>query len=115
MKDCIFCKIVNGDIPAMVVYEDEEILAFHDLDKQAPEHVLVIPKRHIASLDDVSESEEDKALLGHIMAKVHIIAGLLGIVNGYRLVCNNGKDGQQTVGHLHFHLLGKRKMTWPPG
>ncbi|MDR1027817.1 MAG: histidine triad nucleotide-binding protein [Clostridiales Family XIII bacterium] len=113
--DCIFCKIVGGEIPADVVYEDEEILCFRDLQPQAPIHVLIIPKKHYGSLDSVTESDADKELLGRLMAKVRVIAATLGLENGYRLVCNCGEDGLQTVPHLHFHLLGKRKMQWPPG
>ncbi len=113
MADCIFCMIGNGEIPSNVVYEDDKLIAFHDLEPQAPVHVLVIPKKHIESLDDVSE--DDKELLGHIMFKIHEIADMLGIENGYRVVSNNGEDAFQTVKHLHFHVLGKRKMTWPPG
>jgi histidine triad (HIT) family protein len=115
MSDCIFCGIVGGEIPSDIVYEDEDILCFRDLQPQAPVHVLIIPKNHYESLDDITESGEDKELLGHLMAKVHVIAGTLGLDNGYRLVCNCGEDGFQTVKHLHFHLLGKRKLTWPPG
>ncbi len=113
MDDCIFCKIANREIPGNIAYEDDKILAFHDLDPQAPVHVLIIPKKHIASLDDVTE--DDRELLGYIMMKVSEIAAQLGLDNGYRLVNNCGADGLQTVKHLHFHLLGKRKMTWPPG
>jgi histidine triad (HIT) family protein len=115
MSDCIFCGIVGGEIPSDIVYEDEEILCFRDLQPQAPVHVLLIPKKHYESLDGVTESDGDKELLGHLMAKVHVIAELLGLDNGYRLVCNCGEDGLQTVNHLHFHLLGKRKLSWPPG
>ncbi|MDR0885781.1 MAG: histidine triad nucleotide-binding protein [Clostridiales Family XIII bacterium] len=113
--DCIFCKIAAGEIPSNVVYEDEEILCFHDLEPQAPVHVLIIPKKHFESLSSVSESPEDKELLGHLMSKVGVIAELLELENGYRLVNNCGVDGYQTVMHLHFHLLGGRRMTWPPG
>ena len=113
MSDCIFCGIAAGDIPSNKVYEDDKILCFHDLDPQAPVHVLIIPKKHIASLDDVSD--EDKELLGYIMVKVNDIAKMLELENGYRLVNNCGEDGFQTVKHIHFHLLGKIKMTWPPG
>jgi diadenosine tetraphosphate (Ap4A) HIT family hydrolase len=105
--------IGNKDIPAKVVYEDEHILCFHDLEPQAPVHVLIIPKRHIDSLDAVKAT--DGELLAHMMLKVKDIAEELGLENGYRLVNNCGEDGMQTVKHLHFHLLGKRKMTWPPG
>ena len=92
---------------------DFKILCFKDLDPQAPVHVLIIPKKHISSLDDVRE--EDSELLGYIMLKVREIAAELGLGNGYRLVNNCGEDGLQTVQHLHFHLLGRRKLTWPPG
>lgn len=115
MDDCIFCKIAAGEIPSDIVFEDEEIIAFRDLEPQAPVHVLVIPKTHLSSLDDVTASDADKELLGHLMSKVQVIAGLLGLANGYRLVANTGKDGMQTVQHLHFHLLGGRQMGWPPG
>ncbi len=113
MGDCIFCKIADKEIPANVVYEDDRMLCFHDLDPQAPVHVLMIPKKHIASMNDVTD--EDLELMGYMMGKVKEIAGSLGLENGYRLVNNCGEDGLQTVQHLHFHLLGKRKMTWPPG
>lgn len=111
--DCIFCKLAAGEIPSQKVYEDEELLAFHDLEPQAPVHVLIIPKKHIASMD--SCADEDTALLGRLLNKVRHIAGELGLTNGYRLVNNCGPDGMQTVQHLHFHLLGKRQMKWPPG
>lgn len=113
MADCIFCAIANKEIPSNIVYEDEKIICFKDLEPQAPVHVLIIPKKHIASMDDVQA--EDQELLGHIMVKVKEIAQILQLENGYRLVNNCGEDGFQTVKHLHFHLLGKRKMTWPPG
>ncbi len=113
MSDCIFCMIANQEIPSKVVYEDDRILVFHDLEPQAPVHVLMIPKKHIASLDELTE--EDAGLIGHLMLKVKEVASLLGLENGYRLVNNCGEDGMQTVKHLHFHLLGKRKMIWPPG
>ena len=113
MADCIFCMIANKEIPSNIVYEDDKIVCFHDLEPQAPVHVLIIPKKHIASLDDVTS--EDAELLGYIMTKVKEIASKLGLENGYRLVNNCGEDGMQTVKHLHFHLLGKRKLTWPPG
>ncbi len=113
MADCVFCMIGSHDIPSNVVYEDDKLIAFHDLEPQAPVHVLVIPKKHIESLDDVKE--EDQELLGYIMYKIHEIAEDLGLENGYRVVSNNGEDAFQTVKHLHFHILGKRKLTWPPG
>lgn len=113
MRDCIFCMIASKEIPSNVVYEDDKIIAFHDLEPQAPVHVLIIPKKHIASLDAVSA--ENQELLGYLAVKVKDIAAELGLENGYRLVSNCGEDGLQTVQHLHFHLLGKRKMLWPPG
>ena len=113
--DCVFCRIVNGEIPAEIIYEDSEILCFRDLAPQAPVHVLIIPKMHIASVEDILDNSEHKELFGHLLAKVREIAALLDLGNGYRLVCNQGRDGQQTVGHLHFHLLGGRQMEWPPG
>jgi len=113
MADCIFCMIANKEIPSNIAYEDDKILAFHDLEPQAPVHVLIIPKKHIASLDDVQD--EDLELMGYIMTKVKEVAEVVGLDNGYRVVINTGEDGMQTVKHLHVHLLGKRKMTWPPG
>ena len=113
MEDCIFCKIGNGEIPSKKVYEDDNILAFHDLSPKAPVHVLIIPKKHIASLEETSD--DDTLILGDLLVKIKLIAKELGLVNGYRLVSNCGKDGMQTVNHLHFHLMGKRLMQWPPG
>ncbi len=113
MKDCIFCKIAAGEIPTQSVYEDDKIKAFMDTAPQAPVHCLIVPKKHIASLDDCGE--EDLELMGHMMLKIKEIAAQLGLENGYRIVVNTGADGMQTVKHLHIHLLGKRKMLWPPG
>lgn len=113
MEDCIFCKLANGEIPTDMVYEDDRIACFRDADPQAPVHVLMVPKRHITSLDDLTE--EDSDLLGYMMIKIKDIAAGEGLENGYRAVINCGEDGQQTVKHLHIHILGKRKMTWPPG
>lgn len=113
MKDCIFCKIAEKEIPANIAYEDDVIMAFHDLEPQAPVHVLIIPKKHIDSLDGLEF--DDMEAMGWLMTKVKDIAGELELENGYRLVCNCGEDGMQTVKHLHFHLLGKRRMLWPPG
>lgn len=113
MSDCIFCKIANKEIPSNLVYEDDVIAAFHDLEPQAPVHVLIVPKKHIKSLDEVCF--EDMEAMGWLLNKVKDIAKSLELDKGYRLVCNTGEDGLQTVQHLHFHLLGKRKMTWPPG
>ena len=113
MADCIFCMLANHDIPTNVVYEDDKIFCFHDMEPQAPVHVLLIPKKHITCLHDVKE--EDQELMGYIMTKVKVVAEAVGLDNGYRVVINTGEDGMQTVKHLHVHLLGKRKMTWPPG
>lgn len=113
MSDCIFCMIAGGEIPSEIVYQDELIVAFKDNAPQAPAHVLIVPRKHIASLD--ATAPEDAEVLSHIMLKVKEIAASQGMDNGYRLVVNCGEDGQQTVQHLHFHVLGKRKMTWPPG
>lgn len=113
MKDCIFCKIVAGEIPSNMVYEDDEVFCFHDLQPQAPVHVLLIPKKHIASTDEIESGDE--VLMGKLMGKIKDIAEELGLTNGYRVVINNGEDGMQTVPHLHLHILGKRKLTWPPG
>lgn len=113
MTDCIFCKINSGDIPANKVYEDEKITVFHDLDPQAPVHVLMIPKKHIASMNDTKD--EDIELLGYMMNKIKDIAKILELDNGYRTVINCGKDAMQTVFHIHIHILGKRNLQWPPG
>jgi len=113
MSDCIFCKIVDREIPANVVYEDDSIMCFHDVSPQAPVHVLLIPKKHIESMDRLLD--EDKDLMGHMLLKIKEITELLGLKNGYRVVNNCGSDGMQQVMHFHFHILGKRKMIWPPG
>lgn len=113
MSDCIFCKIASKEIPSRPVYDDDYIYAFYDLEPQAPVHVLIITKKHLDSLD--SANSEDVRILGHLLVKVKDIAKELGLENGYRLVANTGEDGMQTVQHLHFHLLGKRRMLWPPG
>ena len=112
MSDCLFCKLIEGELPTNKVYEDDKIFCFHDVDPQAPVHVLIIPKKHIDSLDTLQE--EDAELISYLMLKVKDIAADLGLENGYRLVNNCGEDGLQTVKHLHFHLLGRRRMKWPP-
>lgn len=111
--DCIFCKVVAGTIPAKCVYEDDLCLSFADLHPQAPTHLLIIPKEHIAS--QAHAEDEHAALLGHLMAKAAEIACGAGLDRGYRVVINTGADGGQTVDHLHLHLLGGRHMGWPPG
>jgi histidine triad (HIT) family protein len=109
----IFKRIIDGEIPADVVHEDEHCLAFRDVNPQAPTHVLIIPKQVIPSLDDASEVDE--VLIGHLFAVAAKLARQFGLENGYRTVVNCGKDGGQTVDHLHVHLLGGRAMNWPPG
>ena len=114
MEDCLFCKIAAGQIPSNKQYEDETLLAFYDIDPQAPVHFLVIPKRHIASA--AALTKEDAALLGHVFAVIAAQCKKFGIAeNGYRVVTNVGRDGGQSVGHLHFHVLAGRSLAWPPG
>ncbi len=114
MSDCLFCKIAAGEIPSKEAYADDELYAFHDISPQAPVHVLLIPRRHIGSLNEASE--DDQALLGRLLLTGQKLAAELGIAEGgYRLVNNCGADGGQTVHHLHVHLLGGRGLTWPPG
>ena len=111
--DCIFCKIINGEIPSSLIYEDERVIAFKDINPQAPVHYLVIPKEHIKSANYVNE--QNKELMGHIIFVASKIAKEENLDNGYRIINNCGDDGGQTVDHIHFHILGKRKMLWPPG
>lgn len=111
--DCIFCKIANKEIPSKKVYEDDQIVAFNDLDPQAPVHVLIIPKKHIQSANQITD--DDKEVIGKIFVVASKIAKELGLENGYRIVNNCGEDSGQTVQHLHFHLMGGRKMHWPAG
>ena len=114
MADCLFCKIAAGDIPSNKLFEDDQLLAFYDIDPQAPVHFLVIPKKHIDSAAMLTE--DDAALLGHIYAVIAQLAARLGIAeNGYRVVTNVGADGGQSVKHLHFHVLAGRSLAWPPG
>lgn len=111
--DCLFCKIVAGGIPARRVFEDDLCLCFADIQPQAPVHLLLVPKRHIASLTDAEPG--DAALLGHLSMTAAAVARSRGLERGYRVVFNTGVDGGQTVEHLHLHLLGGRAMGWPPG
>ena len=111
--DCIFCKIASGEIPATKVYEDETVVAFNDLEPQAPTHILIIPKMHIASADEINEA--NSAVVAHIFEVAAKIAKEKGLSNGYRIVNNCGADGGQTVKHLHFHLMGGRQFSWPAG
>lgn len=112
MADCIFCKIAAGEIPSTKVYEDEQVLAFRDLDPQAPTHVLLIPKEHIASAAEIDES--NSGVVAKIFEAAAKVARQEGLDNGFRIVNNCGKDGMQSVQHLHFHLLGGKQMGWPP-
>ena len=111
--DCIFCKIVEGTIPSKPVYQDDIAIAFNDLHPQAPTHILIVPREHILSLNEVDLDGRD--LLGHLLWVAADIAEKKGLGKGYRVVVNSGEDGGQTVNHLHLHLLGGRAMTWPPG
>lgn len=113
MADTIFGKIIRGEIPARIVHDDERCLAFHDVAPQAPVHVLVIPKQPIASL--AAATSDDRDLLGHLVLVATDLARSLGLDDGYRLVVNCGPDGGQSVDHLHVHLLGGRRLGWPPG
>lgn len=111
--DCVFCKIALGDIPSKKVFEDDKVLAFYDLEPQAPIHILIIPKVHIGSIDEINSQNSD--IVARVFEVASEIANKLDLSNGYRIVCNCGEDGGQTVNHLHFHMLGGRTMQWPPG
>ncbi|HSL05442.1 MAG TPA: histidine triad nucleotide-binding protein [Nitrospiraceae bacterium] len=114
MSDCIFCKIVERTIPAALVYEDDLVVAFDDINPQAPTHTLVIPRKHVASIAELQDS--DVGLLGHLILAGNKLAKLKRVADaGYRLVVNTGAHGGQTVFHLHLHVLGGRHMAWPPG
>ena len=106
--DCVFCKIANGEIPSAKVYEDDKIIAFNDLNPQAPVHILVIPKNHISCINDINSDNSD--VIGHIFEKIPQIAKSAGLEGGYRIISNCGKDAGQTVFHLHFHLLGGKTL-----
>lgn len=112
MSDCTFCRIVAGEIPSKKIYEDENVFAFEDIAPKAPTHVLVVPRKHIARLADVGPA--DVLLLGTLAARAAAIAQERGL-SDFRLVANNGEGAGQSVFHLHFHLLGGRSMSWPPG
>ena len=113
-ENCLFCKIVSGDIPSTKVYETETVYAFRDIDPQAPQHIIIIPKEHIASANDVTE--ENSSVISEVFVAAAHIARIEGFAdNGYRIVNNCGNDGGQTVGHIHFHLLAGRNLQWPPG
>lgn len=114
MQDCIFCKIVNKELPADIVYEDEQVLVFKDINPVAPVHLLLIPKKHISGLSDVKE--KDAGVMGRIQVVASNLAGEMGLVkDGFRLVCNCGRDAGQLVMHIHYHLLSGRPFKWPPG
>ena len=114
MSDCLFCKIVSGDIQGDIVHQDDEILAFRDINPQAPTHILIIPKKHIATVNDLAE--EDQQLIGKLFSDAKALAKQEGLSErGYRLVMNCNADAGQTVFHIHLHLLGGRTMKWPPG
>jgi len=113
MAETVFQKIIDKEIPAKIVFEDDRCLAFHDVSPQAPTHVLVIPKKPIESVDDLEDT--DAELMGHLWLVIRNVARDLGLGDGYRVVVNCGRDGGQAVDHLHYHLLGGRSFTWPPG
>lgn len=111
--DCLFCKIAAGEIPAKKIYEDDQVVAFHDISPHAPVHFLVIPKKHIATLNDLTE--DDRQLAGHILFTAQRLARELGCEEGFRVVMNCNELGGQTVYHIHLHVLGQRQLAWPPG
>ncbi|MFQ6100524.1 MAG: histidine triad nucleotide-binding protein [Anaerolineae bacterium] len=113
MSDCIFCRIVQGEAPARIAYQDDEVTAFHDLHPQAPVHILIVPNRHIIGVAQVEQG--DAALVGKLFVVARQLAEQEEIVNSYRLVVNNGALAGQSVFHLHVHLLGGRRLGWPPG
>ena len=114
MSDCLFCRIIEGTIPATIVYQDDRVLAFEDIHPQAQTHILIIPKQHIATLNDLTELTAP--LVGHILYIAKQLAAERGYAeNGYRVVMNCNKDGGQTVFHIHCHLLAGRSLAWPPG
>lgn len=113
MDNCLFCKIVAGEIPSAKVYEDDKVIAFHDIDKKAPVHMLIVPKQHISSVSETPEENMD--IFAHIMSVAKKLADDFKLSDGFRIVVNTGRDGGQTVPHLHFHLLGGRALAWPPG
>lgn len=113
MENCLFCKIAKGEIPAVIVYEDDDLLAFRDINPQAPEHILIIPRRHIARVENLEAA--DAELTGKLVLAAKKIADDLKLSKGYRLVFNNGPDAGQEVEHIHLHLMGGRKFSWPAG
>ncbi len=113
MSDCLFCKIINGDIPTKKLYEDDDVFAFWDISPQAPKHFLIIPKKHLSSPSALHE--EDDKLMGKLLRKGAEVAAENGISNGFRFIINDGPDAGQDVLHIHMHVIGGRKMGWPPG
>ncbi len=113
MSDCLFCKIIAGDIPSTKIYEDESVYAFADIDPQAPFHAIIVPKEHIASAAEING--ENSHCIAKIFEAVAKIAAQENLEKGFRVVNNCGEDGGQTVGHIHFHLLARRNLQWPPG
>ena len=114
MVECLFCKIVAKEIPASLVFEDDQLLAFNDINPQGPTHVLIVPKRHVATLNDLSAS--DDAIVGEMVRRAAAFANERGIsVGGFRTVFNTNRDAGQTVFHIHLHLIGGRSLAWPPG
>ena len=111
--DCLFCKIAAGEIPSNKIYEDETVYAFYDIDPQAPVHFIVIPKKHIKSCDEITA--ENSEVIAHIFEVISKITKDLKLERGYRIINNCGVDGGQTVEHIHFHVLGGRMLSWPPG
>lgn len=111
--DCLFCKIVNGEIPSKKLYEDELVYVFHDISPEAPVHFLAIPKQHITSANEINS--ENSSIIAHIFEVISNLAKELNLSDGFRVVTNCGKDGGQTVEHLHFHVLAGRSLQWPPG
>jgi histidine triad (HIT) family protein len=112
--DCLFCKIANGEIPAKIIYKDSNVVAFEDINPQAPHHLLIIPAKHISTLNELTA--EDNELIGHMVQTAMKLAKQLNIADdGYRIVMNCNKGAGQTVFHIHLHLLGGRQMVWPPG
>lgn len=111
--DCLFCKIISKEIPSTLIYEDDKVVAFNDISPQAPIHILIVPKEHIESNDDITESNSN--IVGHVFLVAKNLAKELGLDKGYRVVNNCKDEGGQSVNHIHFHLLAGRQMMWPPG
>ena len=114
MSDCLFCKIVRSEIPASIVYQDDQLIAFDDIDPQAPTHVLIVPRRHVSTLNDLDAADDQ--LIGEMVRRAAAIASERGIsAGGYRTVFNTNREAGQTVFHIHLHLIGGRSLAWPPG